>query len=438
MKKSLICLLLLTASIASAAEVGHRIPRYWDERAYTDNLTLHGKGVVARDSITLNGVTITDWPAAGSGATSYDNLTNRPTLGGAPLSGAMLDDPANYPVLNQNTTGSAGSVPWSGITGKPTIPENTGTTTSILKGNGSGGFDNAVAGTDYAHPDALDAKQDITAILSAIAYGTSSTGLPWNDNGAVTWKGLADFFALAGVTYTPADNTWRFQAEVIAPQLSTSCNPTDNECFVNAYNAGRPAADNVGICAFSGADDAWGCYTTSGFVAYGEGGEGSMVYPGAGIPNSTGSAWGSSLALDTDLSSASGSDDSVPSAKATKAALDDKIPDSTVWTRSFSIYNYSASYDNVVAMMFHTAATVTRLDCHTGGADTVVVTAYECNASAASCSTTGLSVTAASTNASDTSASNGSIDATDRVVFSLGTISGTPTYLQCDLGYTVP
>lgn len=48
----------------------------------------------------------------------------------------------------------------------------------------------------------------------------------------------------------------------------------------------------------------------------------SMVYPGAGIPNSTGSAWGTSYTLDTDLSSVSASDDSLPSAKATKAALD--------------------------------------------------------------------------------------------------------------------
>jgi len=49
---------------------------------------------------------------------------------------------------------------------------------------------------------------------------------------------------------------------------------------------------------------------------------GSMTYPGAGIPVSTGSAWGTSLTLDTDLSSVSASDDTIPSAKATKAALD--------------------------------------------------------------------------------------------------------------------
>ena len=53
-----------------------------------------------------------------------------------------------------------------------------------------------------------------------------------------------------------------------------------------------------------------------------EAGGGGMVYPGAGIPNSTGSAWGTSYTLDTDLSAVSASDDSLPSAKATKTALD--------------------------------------------------------------------------------------------------------------------
>lgn len=67
------------------------------------------------------------------------------------------------------------------------------------------------------------------------------------------------------------------------------------------------------------------CGTAWGQGYYGGRGGGSMTYPGAGIPNSTGSAWGTSLTLDTDLSSVSGSDDSVPSAKATKAALDGKV-----------------------------------------------------------------------------------------------------------------
>lgn len=55
-------------------------------------------------------------------------------------------------------------------------------------------------------------------------------------------------------------------------------------------------------------------------------GTGGMVYPsGTGIPYvNAGASWGTTLGLDTDLSSVSASDDTVPSAKATKTALDAK------------------------------------------------------------------------------------------------------------------
>lgn len=70
----------------------------------------------------------------------------------------------------------------------------------------------------------------------------------------------------------------------------------------------------------------------------------SMVYPGAGIPNSTGSAWGPSYTLDTDLSSVSASDDTVPSAKATKAALDLKSPiDNPTFTTAVTAPSYLSS-----------------------------------------------------------------------------------------------
>lgn len=48
-------------------------------------------------------------------------------------------------------------------------------------------------------------------------------------------------------------------------------------------------------------------------------------YPGAGIPNSTGEAWGTSFTIDADLSTVSASDDTIPSAKATKTALNLKV-----------------------------------------------------------------------------------------------------------------
>ena len=58
------------------------------------------------------------------------------------------------------------------------------------------------------------------------------------------------------------------------------------------------------------------------------GGGGSMTYPAAGVPQSTGAAWDTSLTLDTDCSAVSGSDDSICSAKTTKAQLDTKVPNS--------------------------------------------------------------------------------------------------------------
>lgn len=54
-------------------------------------------------------------------------------------------------------------------------------------------------------------------------------------------------------------------------------------------------------------------------------GAGVMVYPAAGIAQSTGSAWGSTLTLDIDSSMAANSDAAIPSQKAVKSALDGKV-----------------------------------------------------------------------------------------------------------------
>lgn len=111
---------------------------------------------------------------------------------------------------------------------------------------------------------------------------------------------------------------------VSTPQQASLDDKANTSCFVDAsaFNAcfGLDWAtggtfDQAGNYTLTGSWDFTGATVTG--VS-----DGSMVYPGAGISVSTGSAWGVSLALDTDLSSVSASDDSVPSAKATKAALD--------------------------------------------------------------------------------------------------------------------
>lgn len=75
------------------------------------------------------------------------------------------------------------------------------------------------------------------------------------------------------------------------------------------------------------------CETTNNWVAQ-VGGSGSMTYPGAGIPASTGSAWTTSYSLVTTVG-ATGSDASIPSEQAVREAID-ALPSLTIQTTSIS------------------------------------------------------------------------------------------------------
>lgn len=80
-----------------------------------------------------------------------------------------------------------------------------------------------------------------------------------------------------------------------------------------------------------GKEDALGNPSTSGYVlsstdagvrSWIQNGAGAMVYPGAGVPQSTGSAWGDSLTLDTDIiSGVAGDDSEIPTSDAVADAL---------------------------------------------------------------------------------------------------------------------
>ena len=113
--------------------------------------------------------------------------------------------------------------------------------TSILKGNSGGALLNAVAGTDYIAPPSG------TALLKA------------NSGGA-----LAN--AVSGTDYAPA---------------------TSGTSILYANGSGGFSSVTIGtnLTFVSGTLNATG------------GGGGGMVYPGAGIPNSTGSAWGTSYSV---------------------------------------------------------------------------------------------------------------------------------------------
>lgn len=86
-----------------------------------------------------------------TGTTNYNNLTNKPSINGVTLSGNKTSTELGvygtgneppYPVTSVN--GKTGAVTVS----VPTVP----TTTSLLKGNGSGGLVAATPETDYASP----------------------------------------------------------------------------------------------------------------------------------------------------------------------------------------------------------------------------------------------------------------------------------------------
>jgi len=239
-KFSSLLLLLLATSIVSAADVGHRIQRYWYSRAYTDNLTVYGIGVVARDSITLGGEAITSWDDVAGVVLDYDKLSNRPTLGGAPLTGAMLSDPGNYPVLNQDTTGNAAtasSVPWTGVTGAPTFLTPDGDGSALT------GLTKSQVGLDNVDNTA-DADKPISTLTQAALDAKR---------------------ALTNLTFTGGPAT--FDNEVTAAQFSTTA--ADGEHFINVANTTAPT-DNVtlGDCYYdnSAASKTWLCYNGSAWV----------------------------------------------------------------------------------------------------------------------------------------------------------------------------
>src|SRR3990172_11758170 len=45
------------ATTSSGGHVGHKIPRYWDDNAFSDNLTLYGKAVVGDNTGSIDGYT---------------------------------------------------------------------------------------------------------------------------------------------------------------------------------------------------------------------------------------------------------------------------------------------------------------------------------------------------------------------------------------------
>jgi len=87
----------------------------------------------------------------------------------------------------------------------------------------------------------------------------SKIGVPYFNNGAVTWDSLVEFLARAGVTYNPATDSWEFSAEIVSPQFGS--NAADGEHFINVANSTAPT-DNVAVgdCYYDNVALQWLCY----------------------------------------------------------------------------------------------------------------------------------------------------------------------------------
>lgn len=145
--------------------------------------------------------------------------------------------------------------------------------------------------------------------ITGVTAGTGLTG--GGDTGGVTLN-LTDTVVTPGA-YTSADITVDQQGRITAAANGSGGTDDQTAAEVNITDAGEYF---TGITVEAALQEAAADILLNNAKV-------TMTYPGAGIPNSTGSAWGTSYTLDTDIiTGVSASDDTVPSAKAVDAALD--------------------------------------------------------------------------------------------------------------------
>jgi hypothetical protein len=389
-------------------------PANWLFKSY-GNGDFHTAGNIVPAGITLDGETITSW----------DNLV----VSGV---GDDLGDATSADVATL-FSGSGDYLKSDGTRGTPS-GAGTGTTISILKGDGAGGFDNAIAGTDYATPAALESKQDGSAMLSDLSDASLGSDLIVEDSRGIKFGTDNDIV----LRFDPALDKFAFMLdnvsilgtiskagvlqfnEVYADLFSSTCNPADNECYVNAYNAGSPAQDNVGTCGFSGAGDAWGCWTTSGFVTYGTGSGGTIPAGDDVVVDAAGE-----IAVDTTADT----DQFLYYTSAVNVLT-------PLETKGFTIYSPTADH-RVDFKLLGQAWTLRTLACKTD-TGTIAVDLQECGSDGtSSCATTGLSVTADSDGEIDAVPSDASVAANAWLLFVMSSPSGTPGRLSCSWAYTV-
>jgi hypothetical protein len=199
-------------------------------------------------------------------------------------SGALVF--ANTPTLVTPNLGTPASGTLTNCSGLPIVGGTTGTLTvarggtgatnltGLVKGNGSSAFTAAVSGADYAPATSGN----------SILYGNNAGGF----SNVTVGSGLS--FAGGTLSSTSGGGTVTSVSVVSANGLAgTVANPTTTPAITLSTTASGILYGNSGalspVTVGSGLTFAGGVLSATG---------GGMVYPGAGIPNSTGSAWGTS------------------------------------------------------------------------------------------------------------------------------------------------
>jgi hypothetical protein len=193
-------------------------------------------------------------------------------------------------------------------------------------GDSNGALDVAKGGTNSTSAGnartALDVPATAATLVGDCTVGPCLDGSTDGGNLIKLWAGTGSYWTALQGGAPAANRSWRLPTLAAPSAGETNVMTMDENGQMNFID--KPSTTGYVLSS-----------TDAGVLSWIENGSGgSMTYPGAGIPNSTGSAWGTSYTLDTDISSVSGSDDSIPSAKATKSALDGKQAadsDLTTW-----------------------------------------------------------------------------------------------------------
>jgi hypothetical protein len=227
-------------------------------------------------------------------------------------SGALVF--ANTPTLITPILGTPTSGTLTNCSGLPIVAGTTGTLTvgrggtgvttltGLVKGNGTSAFTAAVAGTDYApatsgnsilYGNGAGGFSNVT-VGSGLSF-SAGTLASTSSGGTVTNVSVVSANGLAGTVVNPSST----------PAITLSTTVTGllkgNGTAISAATVGTdyaPATSGSSILYANGAggfnDVTIGSNLTFAAGTLSATGGGGMVYPGAGIPNSTGTSWGTS------------------------------------------------------------------------------------------------------------------------------------------------